>query len=170
MCTFISAGGTNSSFHFLIQVPVHSKRNSYLRPQRQVLLLQVLQLAAHGFQLAERRSSGRIPRWRWGLPLRRGHTGVGLALLRGAGDYPQQLILLAELMLELVHLQMKSSFERIVRLKLKFQSSQELFWLQLLTFALINKQVEATWSRACASCSSKASLRSCSRWFLCRRD
>lgn len=170
MCTFISAGGTNSTFHFLLRVPVHFKRNSYLRPQRQVLLLQLLQLAPHGLQLAERRSSGRVPCWRRGLLLRRGHTGVGLALLRGAGDYPQQLVLLAELMLELVHLQMKYSFERIVRLKLEFQSSQELFWLQLLTFALINEQGEATWSRACASCSSKASLRSCSRWFLCRRD
>lgn len=41
---------------------------------------------------------------------------------------------------------------------------------RIVLVALINEQVEATWSRACASCSSKASLRSCSRWFLCRRD
>lgn len=77
--------------------------SSYLRPQRQVLLLQLLQLALQRLQLAECCGGGGPPR-RQRLPQRRGHAGVGLALLRGAGHHPQQLVLLTELMLHLVNL------------------------------------------------------------------
>lgn len=76
---------------------------SYLRPQCQVLLLQVLQLSLEKLQLAEGCGGGGSPKWQR-LPQRRGHAGVGLALLGGAGHYPQQLVLLTELMLQLVNL------------------------------------------------------------------
>ena len=76
---------------------------SYLRPQCQVLLLQVLQLALEKLQLAEGCGGGGSPK-RQRLPQRRGHAGVGLTLLGRAGHHPQQLVLLTELMLQLVNL------------------------------------------------------------------
>lgn len=89
-----------SSLHYNLVCPVYT---SYLRPQCQVLLLQVLQLALEKLQLAEGCGGGGSPKWQR-LPQRRGHAGVCLALLRGAGHYPQQLVLLTELMLQLVNL------------------------------------------------------------------
>lgn len=87
----------------LLCFSIHPVCSLYLRPQRQVLLLQVLQLALQKLQLAKGSGGGSSPCW-LRLPQWRGHAGVGLALFRGAGHHPQQLVLLTELMLELVNL------------------------------------------------------------------
>lgn len=75
----------------------------YLRPQNQVLLLQLLQFPLETLQLAEC-GGGAGPPQRLRLPHGGGHAGVGLALLWSAGHHPQQLILLTEFVLELVDL------------------------------------------------------------------
>lgn len=103
-----------SSLHYRLVYPMY---NSYLRPQCQVLVLQLLQLTPQTLQLAECRRGGGPPR-RQRLPQRRGHTGVSLALLRGVGHHPQQLILLAELMLQLVDLANGEGLDRLINLQI----------------------------------------------------